>query len=239
MRNPGSFLKPSYVLESVSSELYESCMGMYKPITQGRIVLDKIRKTRYTMWINELIGLDLKTKTKVLDLLSDEVIEPLKVSEIRYRLREVEKKSLEITELRDAINKLDNVFKKLNKKEKKEMLGYAVFYTMERIEYIRNYINKVLWNEDVDNVKEFIIMDQVFLTILDLLSYIEFSSLEEVAKKGYVAEVLWLLLRLWAYKRGKISIHNLEEDISIISLPPTPRYVEEGEYPAVMEVLGR
>ena len=239
MSNSELFLKPSYILEFVTSELYESCMGMYKPITQGRIVLDKIRKTRYTRWINELIGLDLKTKTKVLDLLSDEVIKPLKVSEIRYRLREVEKKSLEITELKDAINKLDNVFKKLNEKERREMLGYAVFYTMKKIEYIRNYINKVLWNEDVEDVKEFFIIDQVFLTILDLLSYIEFSSLEEIARKGYIEKILWLLLRLWAYKRGKISIYDLEEDTSIISLPPNPGYIEEDEYLAVMEVLGR
>ncbi|RLD97568.1 MAG: hypothetical protein DRI92_05430 [Aquificota bacterium] len=229
-----------HVLEDKASELYTCCMGIYRPVTQGKIVLSKIRKDRYRIDVRKVLEIDLKMKIQILDILSDVVTENRDISELPQLMDELDKAISKLEKMKDTFRKIDNLFKRLNESEREKIFKTAIFVTRRNVESLRDFLGWMLWEGELDDVRDFLVVDQVLVTVRDILSHTLLKDVRSWEKRALMLAVaLWLLLRLWAYKRRKISPDDLERDLSALSLLPDESLLKREEYRTVMSVMGR
>lgn len=235
-----STLTVRHVLEDKASELYTCCMGIYRPVTQGKIVLSKIRKGRYQVDIRKVLEVDLKTKMRILDILSDVVAKKRNISKLPQLVDELDGAISKLEKMKDAFRRMDNLFKRLNESEREKIFKTAIFVTRRNVESLRDFLGWMLWEGELDDVRDFIVVDQVLVTVRDVLSYTLVENVKSWEKRAYMLAItLWLLLRLWTYKRGKISPDDLEKDLSSLSLLPDESFIKREEYRTVTNLMGR
>jgi len=195
-----------------------------------------MRKDRFQVYINKVLDLDTKTKMKILDTLSNVVvITPYRLSEIQGLVDKLNERVSRLKESGSLFKKMDDILKKMNKREQEEVIKTALFMVKKNIESMRKIIGWMMWREEVEEVKDFLIVDQVLLTIRDLLSKVDPRF--EGRSKYLIITALWLILRLWAYSRGKLSLDDLESDLSNLKLPPDERFVKEEDYHIITSII--
>jgi hypothetical protein len=147
----GSTLTIQHILESKTPDLYMCCLGIYKPITQGRIVLSRIRRSRYQIYIDKALEVDWKTKMEILDALSDVVARPYRISDLPKLMDELDEVISKLEELRNTFKKMDDLLKKLNEGEQEKIFKVAIFTVRSNVEAIRSVLGWVMWEEEVDD----------------------------------------------------------------------------------------
>ena len=229
---------PAYVLDDITSHIYETSVALYRPITYGRVTLRKARKRREISIIQRILQIDPKTQVKILDIMSETVEKvPRRWSEFPEWLKELDNNVKRIGKEGEYLVNLEKLFQKLDKKHREEIIKQSASLAIRKIDYIRESISQAAWEAEKDVVREFIIVDQVFINVRDALTVVKRSKLEEIEEKGYFAGALWLLIRLWCYKRKKLPIDELEKDLADITISPSREYIREEEYPVILEIL--
>ena len=229
---------PAYILDDITPHIYETSIALYRPITYGRVILRKVRKTKELSIIQRILQIDPKTQIRILDRMSETAEKvPRRWSEFPEWLKELDKNVREIGKEGEYLVNLEKLFQKLDKKHREEIIKQSASLAIRKIDYIRESISQAAWEAEKDDIREFIIVDQVFINVRDALIIVKQSRLEEIEEKGYLAGALWLLIRLWCYKRKKLPIDELEKDLADITISPSKGYIKEEEYPVILEIL--
>lgn len=229
-------MTPAVIIEDVISHVYEGSIAFYRPMTKGQVVLKRMHNYKDISLVQKILKIDINTQIKILDTMSEVVISiPRKLSQFPDWFEELDKKAKKLEKIGKYLDFLDKEFKKIDKKNQEKIMRQTASLTIYNIKYIRELIAQAVWETAYEQIKNFLLIDQLLVCIIDILNRARNAKPENIIK--YFQTSLWLMLRLWAYTRGKIKIEELETDIADLSLPPSNKYILQEEYQPVIEIL--
>lgn len=243
MQHVGSFDDYSSglgVLNDFSSELFTDTMRIYKPIISGRQIVKRTSATLSLTTIDKIINLTHDEQDKLLDMFSDFVAVPFEEDWSKF-IKKLNEKSKSHPEFKKSFDTLDKYFKKLDQHQQSSIIRLSINKLRGEIQSIRNEINDRLLLKNA-NRQELLIIDQILYYMENVLSLIPFGKFIKKNEKSKIEKELgfslYLLLRLEAYRRKKIEIDDLKEDLSSSNFSPKEKYIKTSEYHLIKEVFG-
>jgi len=228
------------VLNDFSSEIFTDTMRIYKPIISGRQFVKRTSATLSLKTIDKIINLTHDEQDKLLDIFSDFVAVPFEEDWSKF-IKKLNDKSKSNTEFKKSFDTLDKYFKKLDKHQQSSIIRLSINKLRGEIQSIRNEINDRLLLKNT-NRQELLIIDQILYYMENVLSLIPFSKFIKKNEKSKIEKELgfslYLLLRLEAYRRKKIELDNLKEDLSSSNFSPKEKYIKPSEYHLIKDVFG-
>lgn len=231
------------VLNDFSTQLYRDTMRICRPIISGEHILKHTRAGVTIRSIEKILNLSYKEQDLLLDFLTEFVVErDIEDKDWNKFMKDLVDKIMSKPKFKAHFSALDNYFKKLNSIEKKQVLSLSINKLNCGIESIRREINNRLWIKKA-NVKELMIIDQILYFFQNVINDIPLSKKisksedkEIHSKMGFSS---YLILRLEAYNRGKISLDDLNNDLSLSRwFIPNEKYIKPSEYEMAFEIFG-
>jgi hypothetical protein len=243
--NPSSneFASGYNVLNDFSSQLYRDTMRLCRPIVSGEHIIKHTRAGVTIRSIDKILNLSYKEQDLLLDFLTELVINRDTTDKKWDKFMTVlVNKIMSKPKFRTHFNALDNYFKKLNDTEKMQVLSLSINKLNCGIESIRREINNRLWIKKA-NVQELMIIDQVLYFFQNVINDIPLVKKLKQNEKKELNEKMgfccYLILRLEAYSRGKISLDDLNGDLSLSHIfTPNEKYIKPSEYKMAFEIFG-
>lgn len=228
------------VLNDFSNEIYRDTMRLYKPIISGEHIVKRTAADLSIRPIDKIMKLSSQKQDRLLDVFTDLVSVPFEADWYEF-IEKLDDKIRNHPEFRKDFDALDNYFDKLDKYQKTQVINLSINKLNGEIEGIRKEINDRLWIKNA-NIEELMIVDQILYFMQNVLQRItlgKFIKKSEQKKLQHdLGFSLYLLLRLEAYRRKKIKLDNLKEDLSSSNLPPKEEYIKPSEYDLIKEVFG-
>lgn len=228
------------LLNDFSSDIYRDTLRLYKPIVSGERIVKRTAADLSLLSINKLLQFTDENQDALLEIFTDFVSVSFEGDWDRFvdRLNDKIKENPKFKEIFDS---LDTYFDKLDKYQKSRIIRLTVNKLSGEIESIRNEINdRLLFKES--NKKELLLIDQILYFMQNVLQKIKFGKFIKRSERKKIEEELgfslYILLRLEAYRRGKIKLEDLEDDLSSSSFSPKEEYVKPSEYHVIKEVFG-
>lgn len=228
------------LLNDFSSDIYRDTIRLYKPIVSGERIVKRTAADLSLLSINKLSNFTTDDQDKLLEIFTDYVSVSFEGDWDKFidKLNGKIKKNPRFKEIFDS---LDNHFEKLDKYQKSRIIRLTVNKLSGEIESIRNEINdRLLFKES--NREELLIIDQILYFMQNVLQKIKFGKFIKRNEKQKIEEELgfslYILLRLEAYRRGKITLGDLEDDLSSSTFLPKDEYIKPSEYHLIKEVFG-
>jgi len=231
------------ILNDFSSELYRETMRLVRPIVSGENVVKHTPAGVTVRSIDQIMNLPYKEQDLFLNFLTELVVTKKKRdSEWEKFMQMLIEKIYSNEKFRTQFRTLEKYFKKLNDKQQLQVLHLSLNKLNSGIEGVRREINTRLWSVGA-NVQELLTIDQVFYFFQNLLNSIplgkKLNDLEWKKINRRLGFGTYLLLRLEAYRRGKISLEDLNEDLSLSrSFEPKDTYIKPSEYDVALEIFG-
>lgn len=228
------------VLNDFSNEIYRDMMRLYKPIISGEYIVRITAADLSIRPIDKIMKLSSQKQDRLLDVFTDLVSVPFEADWYEF-IEKLDDKIRNHPEFRKDFDALDNYFDKLDKYQKTQVINLSINKLNGEIEGIRKEINDRLWIKNA-NIEELMIVDQILYFMQNVLQRItlgKFIKKSEQKKLQYdLGFSLYLLLRLEAYRRKKIKLDNLKEDLTSSNLLPKEKYIKPSEYDLIKEVFG-
>ena len=228
------------VLNDFSSEIYRDTMRLYKPIISGEHIVKRTAADLSIRPIDKIMKLSSQKQDRLLDVFTDLVSVPFEADWYEF-IEKLDDKIRKHPEFRKDFDALDNYFDKLDKYQKTQVINLSINKLNGEIEGIRKEINDRLWFKNA-NIEELMIIDQILYFMQNVLQRItlgKFIKKSEHKKLQHdLGFSLYLLLRLEAYRRKKIKLDDLKEDLSSSNLLPKEEYIKPSEYDLIKEVFG-
>lgn len=228
------------VLNDFSNEIYRDTMRLYKPIISGEHIVKRTAADLSIRPIDKIMKLSSQKQDRLLDVFTDLVSVPFEADWYEF-IEKLDDKIRKHPEFRKDFDALDNYFDKLDKYQKTQVINLSINKLNGEIEGIRKEINDRLWIKNA-NIEELMIVDQILYFMQNVLQRItlgKFIKKSEQKKLQHdLGFSLYLLLRLEAYRRKKIKLDNLKEDLSSSNLLPKEEYIKPSEYDLIKEVFG-
>lgn len=228
------------VLNDFSNEIYRDTMRLYKPIISGEHIVKRTAADLSIRPIDKIMKLSSQKQDRLLNVFTDLVSVPFEADWYEF-IEKLDDKIRNHPEFRKDFDALDNYFDKLDKYQKTQVINLSINKLNGEIEGIRKEINDRLWIKNA-NIEELMIVDQILYFMQNVLQRItlgKFIKKSEQKKLQHdLGFSLYLLLRLEAYRRKKIKLDNLKEDLSSSNLLPKEEYIKPSEYDLIKEVFG-
>ena len=228
------------VLHDFSSEIFTDTMRLYKPIVSGRQIVKRTSATLSIPTIDKILNLDNEAQNKLLDAFTDFVSVPFEEDWSKF-IKKLNEKNKTIPEFKKMLDNLDQHFKKLDKYQQSLIIRFSINKLRGEIQSIRNEINDRLLLKNA-NRRELLIIDQILYYMENVLYLTSFGKFIKKSEKSKIQKELgfslYLLLRLEAYRRNKIKLDDLEEDLSSSNFSPNEKYIKPSEYHLIKEVFG-
>jgi len=228
------------VLNDFSNEIFTDTLRIYKPIISGREIVKRTTATLSLKTIDKIININHEEQNKLLDIFSDFVSVPFKEDWSKF-VKKLNEEMKSQREFKKSFDTLDKYFKKLDKYQQSSVIRLSVNKLRGEIQSIRNEINDRLLLKNANRF-ELLIIDQILYYMENVLSRIPLSKFikknEKIKIERELGFSLYLLLRLEAYRRKKIKLEALEEDLSTSNFSPKEAYIKPSEYHLIREVFG-
>ena len=228
------------VLNDFSNEIYRDTMRLYRPIISGEHIVKRTAADLSIRPIDKIMKLSSQKQDRLLNVFTDLVSVPFEADWYEF-IEKLDDKIRNHPEFRKDFDALDNYFDKLDKYQKTQVINLSINKLNGEIEGIRKEINDRLWIKNA-NIEELMIVDQILYFMQNVLQRItlgKFIKKSEQKKLQHdLGFSLYLLLRLEAYRRKKIKLDNLKEDLSSSNLLPKEEYIKPSEYDLIKEVFG-
>jgi len=231
------------VLNDYSSELYRDTMRLCRPIISGERIIKHTRAGITVRSIDRILNLSYSEQDDLLNFLTELVIDRREENKDWDKfMQSLIDKIMSKPKFKTHFNALDSYFKKLNSTERMQVLSLSINKLNCGIESIRREINSRLWNRTA-NVQELMIIDQVLYFFQNVINSVPLGKKLKKSEKEQVNEKMgfsgYLILRLEAYRRGKISLDDLNEDLSLSrGFKPNEKYIKPSEYELAFEIFG-
>ena len=228
------------VLNDFSNEIYRDTMRLYKPIISGEHIVKRTAADLSIRPIDKIMKLSSQKQDRLLDVFTDLVSVPFEADWYEF-IEKLDDKIRNHPEFRKDFDALDNYFDKLDKYQKTQVINLSINKLNGEIESIRKEINDRVWIKNA-NIEELMIVDQILYFMQNVLQRItlgKFIKKSEQKKLQHdLGFSLYLLLRLEAYRKKKIKLDNLKEDLSSSNRLPKEEYIKPSEYDLIKEVFG-
>lgn len=231
------------VLNDYSSELYRDTMRLCRPIVSGERIIKHTRAGVTVRSIDSVLNLSYGEQNDLLDFLTELVIDRKeKDKDWDKFMKSLVDKIMINQKFKAHFNALDNYFKKLDGTQRMQVLSLSINKLNCGIESIRREINNRLWDKTAD-VQDLMIVDQVLYFFQNVINSLPLGKrLKEGEKKQANKKMgfcVYLILRLEAYRRGKISLDDLNDDLSLSrDFKPNEKYIKPSEYELAFEIFG-
>jgi hypothetical protein len=231
------------VLNDFSNEFYRGTMRICRPLTSGENIIRHTQAGVILKPIDKIMNLPYQEQNELLDFLTELVIERKVKDEDWDAFKNILiEEIMNKRKFKAYFSSLDKYFKTLNNTEKFQVLSLTINKLSCDIESVRREINKRLWNEKA-NVQELMIIDQELYLIQNILNSLEIRKKIKKKDKEIInvrmGLSLYLLLRLEAYKRKKITVDDLTDDLYLSKMfSPNERYIKPSEFDIAFEVFG-
>ncbi|MBN1860854.1 MAG: hypothetical protein JW840_05270 [Candidatus Thermoplasmatota archaeon] len=228
------------VLNDFSREIFTDTLRIYKPIISGRQIVKRTPATLSVKTIDKIINLTHEQQDHLLDIFSDFVAMPFEEDWSKFTKKLNQKIKSDI-ELKKSFDTLDKYFKKLDMHQQSLVLRLSINKLRGEIQSIRNEINDRMLLKNAHRA-ELLTIDQILYFMENVLSRIPLSKFikknERVKIERELGFSLYLLLRLEAYRRNKIGLDALKEDLATSNFSPMTTYLKPSEYHLIKEVFG-
>jgi hypothetical protein len=230
------------VLNDFSSEIYRDTMRLCRPIVSGERIIKHTRAGITVRSIDKILNLPYNEQNELLDFLTELVIDRKEKEEDWNKfMKSLIKKIMSKPKFKAHFDSLGNYYKKLNSTQKMQILSLSITKLNCGMESIRREINNRLWNSEA-HVQELMIIDQVLYFFQNVINSItlgkKLTSLEKEKINTKMGFIIYLLLRLEAYRRKKIDLNDLNEDLSLSREKPSEKYIKPSEYDLAFEIFG-
>lgn len=231
------------VLNDFSSELYRDTMRACRPIVSGERIIRHTRAGVTVRSIDKILNLPYDEQDELLDFLTEMVTDRKEKDEEWDKfMKSIIDKIMSKQKFKAHFDSLGNYFKKLNSTQKIQILSLSINKLNCGMESIRREINNRLWNNNA-HVQELMIIDQIIYFFQNVINSVplgkklNLSEMEKInTKMGFV---IYLILRLEAYRRLKIDLDDLNNDLSLSrNFKPGEKYIKPSEYDSAFEIFG-
>jgi len=231
------------VLNDFINEVYRGTMRICRPLTSGENIIKHTQAGVILKPIDKIMNLPYQEQNELLDFLTELVINIKENDEKWDRFKNtLTEEIMNKRKFKTYFSSLDKYFNKLNNTEKYQVLSLTINKLSCDIESVRREVNKRLWNEKA-NVQELMIIDQELYFIQNILNSLDLRKRIKKKDKELInvrmGLCLYLLLRLEAYRRKKITVDDLTDDLYLSNIfGPNERYIKPSEFDIAFEVFG-
>jgi len=230
------------VLNDFSSEIYRETMRLFRPITSGENVIRHTRAGIAKRSIDQMMNLSYQQQDAFLDFLTELVIEKKRDEEWEKFMKSLIDKIYTKSQFKIQFEALENQFMKLTENQQKQILILSINKMNASIDGIRREINTRLWIEKAKTL-ELLAIDQVLYFFQNLINSIpltkKLSDQQWNKINRRIGFGVYLVLRLEAFRRKKINLDDLNEDLSLSRMfEPTETIIKPSEYELALEVFG-
>jgi hypothetical protein len=231
------------VLNDFSSELYLDTMRLSHPIVSATSLVKHTAAGVSKRSIDKVLNLPFQQQEQLLGFLIELVVEHREKDEHWEKFTEtVLKKIKKNIDFNTYFSTLDRHFKTLNTFQQTQIIRLSLNKLVSELESMRREINTRIMNKHA-NRKELFILDQVLCYLFNTLSNLPLEKKVSASDKKKIERRmgfgLYLILRLEAYRRRRITLDDLTEDISLFpTFIPQESYIKPSEYKVALEVFG-
>lgn len=225
-----------FILNSYSSEIFDGITVLMRPVVGGMDYLRSVHQAyKFQKEITKISEWSPETREILLNALTD-VVSGKTINE--SIIPELEAKLSELDEINETLNRISQVSKTLNQHNLVTILTLSLNKFKGKITSIRSEINLKMWDKN-ENVNELLVLDQSFYLIQDLIDQsLKVVSSSKISDYGELwKKIIFSILYIEAFHRGKVTFEELQDYISELNL-----YCYKEEYilkkhDAVFEVL--
>ena len=231
------------VLNDFSSELYLDAMRLSHPIVSATSLVKHTAAGVSRRSIDKIINLPFKEQEQLLGYLTELVIDHREKDEHWEKFTETVLKKIKKNDTYNTyFRALDRNFKNLDTFQQTQIIRLSLNKLVSELESIRREINVRILSKSA-NRKELFILDQVLSYLHNTLSNLPLEKKVTTSDKNKIKQRmgfgLYLILRLEAYRRKRITLDDLTEDISLFpTFIPQENYLKPSEYKVALEVFG-
>ena len=231
------------VLNDFSSEFYRDTMRLCRPIVSGESIIKHTKAGVTIRSIDKILNLSYEDQDNLLEFLTELVVDKRERDENWEKfMQSLIEKIMSKPAFKAHFDALESYFNKLNYTQRMQVLSLSINKLNCGIESIRREISSRLWDKKA-NVKELMVIDQVLYFFQNVINSLPTGGRIKKSEKKRYNRIMgfsgYLILRLEAYRRGKISLDDLNDDLSLSRmLEPNEKYIKPSEYKLAFEVFG-
>ncbi len=223
----------NFILDVFASDIFEIITWIRRPVVGAVDYLRSMHRLyNIQSELNQILSLDINTKEKLLDALTDIVSINIYEEDLEEIEKRIELKLSELKEFDETFKKLKTITKRLDPHQRSEVNRLALVKLNGRISSIRDEIKSKIWDKN-ENASQLLVLDQMFLLIQELIK----KAIKKVDDIDLWIMLSVSLLRIEAFHRGKITFEDLQHDVSELSLFNLKEETIPKNYNAVFEVL--
>lgn len=231
--NSSQYKSIDSILGSFYSDLFDSITMVMRPIVGGVDYLRYMHRAAMVQReMDKISHWDYETREKLLDALTDIVSMDVYDEEFVTKL---ETKLSGLDEFSETFRHLEQLAKGLNPEQRYEIIRITLEKLNGRMFSIRNQINSKIW-EKKEDTNQLFILDQIIYLTQKLIE----QSLEDLRKKSgtkLVSMIVFTLLKLEAFRRGKINFEDFQNFITELSFLNLNEEPISGKYSVVFDTL--
>lgn len=218
------------ILGSFYSDLFDGITMVMRPVIGGVDYLHSMhRAVLVQRELDKISHWNYETRERLLDALTDIVSTDVYDEEFVYKL---ENKLSKLEEFNETFKQLDQFMTKLDRQQKIEIIRLSLNKLNGRISSIRNQINSKIWDRNED-------ANQLF--ILDQVLYLTEKLIDDALKKKMdtksLALIIFVLLKIEAFHRSKITLDDFQDFISELSFLDIKEEPVSTNYNAIFDAL--
>lgn len=215
------------ILEDHFSQIYENTLSINTPLVSTPDYLRRTRKGHIESQVRKVLSSSYEERKKILDPLVEYVMN-LDLSNPQVMMGAIEDLKEKLEENPDYgsyFDRLEGTFKSLSPDEKRRVMRMSITNMQSNIHAIRHETNDQIMVEK--DPYELILLDQILYTISGLFERTLSELDKEKTELNLLSPILVLTLRLECVRRERISITDLEQDLShAITLLPLKHTAE-------------
>lgn len=198
------------IIGSFYSDFFDGITMIMRPVIGGIDYLHTMHRTVLVQKeIDKISHWNYETREKFLDVLTDIVSTDVYDAEFIYRL---EAKLSGLEEFNETFKQLDHFATTLDRTQLLEIIRLSLNKLNGRISSIRNQINLKIWDKNED-ASQLFVLDQILYLTEKLID----NALRKKTEPGILALIVYVLLKIEAFYRGKITLDDFQDYISELS----------------------
>lgn len=201
------------VLGDFYSDLFDGITMIMRPVIGGVDYLRQIRRSAVVQRdLYKISQWDFEKRERLLDALTDTVSKDIYNDEFVNKL---ENKVSGLEEFSETFKHLEQLGNSLTGQQKFEIIRLSLDKLNGKMFSIRNQISSRMW-EKKEDTNQLLILDQIIYLTEKLIE----QGLEALRKKsdgGFIPIIVFTLLKLEAFHRGKITLDEFQNFISELS----------------------
>ncbi|WP_370575516.1 hypothetical protein [Methanomethylovorans sp.] len=202
------------VIDTFSTDMFDSLTFVVRPVVGGIGYLRHMHQAyQFQRSIERISNLDYEQRDRILDILSDMVVNRIDDEEFA---KELEQKISELDEMQDIFKELNYQKSNIEKSQMQHVFRISLRRFNGRIVSIRDEINSKMW-DSVEDIPQLLVLDQVFFLIQETVKALLDEPIDKTSNPK-LNKLTYSLLYIEAFHRGKVTFEDFQDFLSDLTL---------------------